>query len=83
MTDIPKMEETDEPLEDARKYLVDYTEHLVNLPPDDKHWLGCTNEPQSVLINWRDYEVLSLTIQDLLEHVQKLTNRVKELENKN
>lgn len=83
MTDIPKMQETDEPLEDARRYLVDYTEHLVNLPEDDTHWMGHEGQPQTVLINWRDYEVLSLTIQDLLEHVQKLTDRIEELENKN
>ena len=83
MTDIPKMQETDEPLEDARKYLVDYTEYLVNLPEDDNHYHGQENQPQSVLINWRDYEVLSLTIQDLLEEIQKLKKRIKELENKN
>ena len=30
MTDIPPMVETDNPLEDARKYLVDYTEAYRN-----------------------------------------------------
>jgi len=71
MTDISQMQETDEPLEDARKYLVDYTEHIRT-----------SNRmiENIVPIRWRDYEVLSLTIQDLLEHVQKLTKRIEELE---
>ena len=74
MTDIPPMQEIDNPLEDARLYLVDYTENLrtANRYTDD----------EAVIVNWRDYEVLSLTIQDLLEHVQKLKIRIEELEKK-
>ena len=37
MTDIPQMQETDEPLEGARKYLVDYTEKL-RVEHADRNW---------------------------------------------
>lgn len=72
MTDIPPMVETDNPLENARKYLVDYTEHISNATNE--------NRMPNPIIRWCDYEVLSLTIQDLLEHVQKLQDRITELE---
>lgn len=71
MTEIPPMQETDEPLEDARKYLVEYTEHIRT----SNRMIGTI-----VPIRWRDYEVLSLTIQDLLEYIQRLESRIKELE---
>lgn len=76
MTDTPPMQETDEPLEGARKYLVDYTEKL-RVDHAEPEW---AKRPD---LNWRDYEVLSLTCQDLIEYVQKLTKRIEELEKKN
>lgn len=75
MTDIPLMEETDEPLKDAHKYLVNYTEMVRTR--------GTKPVDMSQQIYFRDYEVLSLTIQDLLEQVQELKDRIKELEKKN
>lgn len=74
MTDIPSMKETDHPLEDARKYLIDYTEYLRT------NGNNRMQERNMATIDWRDFEVLSLTIQDLLEHVQRLQNKISELE---
>lgn len=76
LINIPPMQETDEPLEGARKYLVDYTEKL-RVEHAEPEW---AKRPD---LNWRDYEVLSLTIQYLLEHILKLTKRIEELEKKN
>lgn len=73
MTDIPPMQETDNRLEDARKYLVDYTEWLRTHP-------NRMQEINMASIDWRDFEILSLTIQDLLEEVQRLRKRIKKLE---
>lgn len=75
MIDLPPMEEPDEPLEGTRKYLVDYTEQL-RIAHAEQDWV---KRPD---LDWRDYEVLSLTCQDLIEHVQKLTKRIEELEKK-
>ena len=76
MTDIPPMVETDNPLEDARKYLVDYTEAYRNDAAAERD-LNLLLKPLNL---WKHFEVLSLTIQDLLEHVQKLQDRIDELE---
>lgn len=76
MTDIPQMVETDNPLEDARKYLVDYTEAYRNDAAAERD-LNLLLKPLNL---WKHFEVLSLTIQDLLEHVQKLQDRIDELE---
>lgn len=76
MTDIPQMAETDNPLEDARKYLVDYTEAYRNDAAAERD-LNLLLKPLNL---WKHFEVLSLTIQDLLEHVQKLQDRIDELE---
>ena len=76
MTDIPPMVETDNQLEDARKYLVDYTEAYRNDAAAERD-LNLLLKPLNL---WKHFEVLSLTIQDLLEHVQKLQDRIDELE---
>ena len=76
MTDITPMVETDNPLEDARKYLVDYTEAYRNDAAAERD-LNLLLKPLNL---WKHFEVLSLTIQDLLEHVQKLQDRIDELE---
>ena len=76
MTDIPPMVETDNPLEDARKYLVDYTEAYRNDAAAERD-LNLLLKPLNL---WKHFEVLSLTIQDLLEHVQKLQDRIDDLE---
>ena len=74
MTDIPLMEETDEPLKDAYKFLIDYTEAYRKDAAAEVPGLN------KALNQWRHFEVLSLTIQDLLEKVQELKERIKELE---
>lgn len=76
MTDIPPMQETDNPLEDARKYLVDYTEAYRNDAAAERD-LRLLLKPINL---WKHFEVLSLTIQDLLEQVEKLQDRIEELE---
>lgn len=79
MIDIPPMVETDNPLENARKYLVDYTEAYRKKPSSGS--ITSTGQPVLDPIElWRHFEVLSLTIQDLLEYVQELHDRIDGLE---
>ena len=79
MINVPPMKETDEPLEDAKKYLIDYTEAYRKSPSSGS--ITSTGQPVLEPIElWRHFEVLSLTIQDLLECVQNLQSRIDELE---
>ena len=74
MSDLPIMKPHKKPLEGARRYLVDYTEHLRT---DGTNRM---QESDKVVLDWRDFEILSLTCQDLIEKVQKLEKRIKKLE---